>query len=842
MMLKKRFISVMLSLCLALGSLPAQLSASAENEYETTLVSAVSEENGGKYELPQGSVEVMPNEAFTAPALLGDIAIPPSFNGLSLTSSPTLMSKIVSPYVRQSLDNYTNGSKMKAFFDYMNTYFEQVWYGDDDLASRYNITYTSFGLSQMEAKCTFVALRDAQPMLLFTYALGGSSSGYIYTTVRNEYVGMTAAQRRAADKRIQAYIDLYSGAAQKTTRYDKALFIHDKIINMSDYAFKPGTTTPQSEDWAHTIIGIVDKNSAVCEGYSRAYEMLVNYYGGDCAYAHGTGNGGGHAWNVVKMDDNRYYYVDTTWDDPVTGIPDKPGNYLKHDYFAVGTESFYKKHTPSDSSTGVRSPDEYDNPWNFHYKLPDIPKSNYEKAASSCTHSYTLTTVRPDCTQQGYTLHLCIKCGDSYKTDIKNPLGHSYGEPVWSWSQDRSSASADFTCSVCHLKTTVKANMISSSKTTNSCTKPGTATYTASLSFGSQKYTNTISEYIAAGHKYGSWINSGFDIAKGTRLRTRTCTVCGARETQGIANAVKRYSGKGRYETAAAISQAAYPQKADTVVLANGMTFADALAGVALADVNKAPILLTGEDTLDPAAVSEIKRLNAKNIIILGGEGAVSGSIEKQLADMGLNVSRAAGKTRFGTAVSIAEKVNPAPKDIFLVYGMNFADALSASTVAAIKKAPMLYLTTDGELNSDTAAYLAKLKALNCVENVYFIGGTGVISEAMVKKVHKALGIGFSARVAGQNRYSTCVQVNSIFASELSGKTICIAKGSDFPDALSGGVLAAQRSAPLFLADGSLNSEQTSYLKNKKAENLCIFGGTGAVPDSLASAIGKACA
>ena len=112
----------------------------------------------------------------------------------------------------------------------------------------------------------------------------------------------------------------------------------------------------------------------------------------------------------------------------------------------------------------------------------------------------------------------------------------------------------------------------------------------------------------------------------------------------------------------------------------------------------------------------------------------------------------------------------------------------------------------------------------------------------MVKKVHKALGIGFSARVAGQNRYSTCVQVNSIFASELSGKTICIAKGSDFPDALSGGVLAAQRSAPLFLADGSLNSEQTSYLKNKKAENLCIFGGTGAVPDSLASAIGKACA
>ena len=44
-----------------------------------------------------------------------------------------------------------------------------------------------------------------------------------------------------------------------------------------------------------------------------------------------------------------------------------------------------------------------------------------------CEHSYTATVVAPTCAEQGYTLHVCPKCGDNYKDSYTNPLGHSYG-------------------------------------------------------------------------------------------------------------------------------------------------------------------------------------------------------------------------------------------------------------------------------------------------------------------------------------------------------------------------------------------------------------------------------
>ena len=192
------------------------------------------------------------------------------------------------------------------------------------------------------------------------------------------------------------------------------------------------------------------------------------------------------------------------------------------------------------------------------------------------------------------------------------------------------------------------------------------------------------------------------------------------------------------------------------------------------------------------------------------------------------------------TVTEIASKLGSEPKEIFFVYGLNYADALSVSTVAAVKNAPIIYLKTNGELDKDTAAYLASLKKKGCVKNAYVIGGAGVISDDMMKKAGNALGLVFNktiTRVAGANRYATCVAVNNKFSDVLSGKSICIAKGLDFPDALAGGVFAAANKAPLFLADNKLTDEQTKYLKAKKASKLYVFGGTGAVPNSRVQSI-----
>ncbi len=306
-------------------------------------------------------------------------------------------------------------------------------------------------------------------------------------------------------------------------------------------------------------------------------------------------------------------------------------------------------------------------------------------------------------------------------------------------------------------------------------------------------------------------------------------------ETVPTAASPVRIAGTNRFSTATAISAKSF-EKADTVVLAYGLNYADALAGVTLANKLKAPILLTHTAKLPDETLAEIKRLGAKKAIILGGTGAISKNVEDTLKKNGLTTERYAGTTRFGTATAIAEKLNDKPTDIFFVYAFNYADALSVSTVAALKNAPIIYLRTSGELDKDTADYLAKLKKAGSVKNAYVIGGAGVISDAMMKKAGDALGVK-PTRIAGKNRYATCVEVNTKFKDTLTGNAICVAKGLDFPDALAGGVFAALNKAPLFLADNALKDEQIAYLKSKKAAAVYVFGGTGAVSDKLAKEI-----
>ena len=303
-----------------------------------------------------------------------------------------------------------------------------------------------------------------------------------------------------------------------------------------------------------------------------------------------------------------------------------------------------------------------------------------------------------------------------------------------------------------------------------------------------------------------------------------------------------RLAGAGRYETAAAISKYEFT-KADTVVLAYSMSYADALAGVPLANKLNAPILLTNKNSLDKATLAEIKRLGAKKIIILGGEGAIGSGVVKDLTANGIkaeNIERIAGKTRYSTATAIAERLDKLngseSQEVFFVFGGGFADALSISPVAAIKNAPILYLTTDGELNAETAAYIEKLKGKDV--KPYVIGGSGVISDNMKSKVSEALGVGVYdvTRLSGSNRYYTCYYVNKEFSS-LWGRSVCAATGTDFPDALAGGVLAARHKAPLILVGSSLDKLNEDFLKEKLFYSELVFGGKSAVSDETVKQI-----
>ena len=355
---------------------------------------------------------------------------------------------------------------------------------------------------------------------------------------------------------------------------------------------------------------------------------------------------------------------------------------------------------------------------------------------------------------------------------------------------------------------------------------------------------------------FGFYFDSKSDSQKKVKGFSLTCYEGTACEKYAKENGLKytlirtpepkatRFAGANRYDTAALISQGEYKNGTDTVIVATGLDFHDAMVAVPLANAYNAPLLLTTDKQVTKQTEAELARLKAKKVIIVSTNGAVGSKVKAALAKY--NPTMISGKNCFETASKVAtalqKNVGKAPDTIFFATDSAFADALSASPVAAIKNAPIIYLKNKGSIDSATAAYLKSVKGK--VKNAYVIGGDGVISDAMMKNVATALGLKVGStvqRVAGANRYETCVAVNKKFKSVVSSDGICVAKGLDFPDALAGGVYAAKTRQALFLADGKkLQDVQINYLKSKNAGKLTVFGGTGAVPDDLVKLIAKA--
>lgn len=111
-------------------------------------------------------------------------------------------------------------------------------------------------------------------------------------------------------------------------RYAKLKSIHDSICEMTIYTL--------NVPMAHHPTGVFLKGQAVCEGYAEAFKLLCDRENIPCIIVVGTGNGGGHEWNYVQMEDGKWYGMDVTWDDQTES---EQLSRINYDYFLVGSES-----------------------------------------------------------------------------------------------------------------------------------------------------------------------------------------------------------------------------------------------------------------------------------------------------------------------------------------------------------------------------------------------------------------------------------------------------------------------------------------------------------------------
>lgn len=290
---------------------------------------------------------------------------------------------------------------------------------------------------------------------------------------------------------------------------------------------------------------------------------------------------------------------------------------------------------------------------------------------------------------------------------------------------------------------------------------------------------------------------------------------------------VVRWSGDDRYKTAVEISST-YEPGVDVAFVATGLEFPDALAGSAVAGAWDAPVLLTRPGALPGATVNELARLQPESVVVLGGTTAVSDAVMDQITDVtGAPVERWSGTDRYRTAAAVAEAYDSADR-VFVATGADYPDALAAASRAGAVDAPVLLVRTDG-IPGATALALDRLDP----EQITVLGGEGAVIDPVVQDLRDWAP---TTRVAGLNRYVTAAKLMEEY---VSGETVYIASGMDWPDALAGSAKAGTDEAPLLLTrPNGIPQVLVTALQRLYPDRIVILGGTEAVSEGVEDDLG----
>lgn len=285
----------------------------------------------------------------------------------------------------------------------------------------------------------------------------------------------------------------------------------------------------------------------------------------------------------------------------------------------------------------------------------------------------------------------------------------------------------------------------------------------------------------------------------------------------------ERLFGANRYETAVEISQSAFADgEPDTVFIATGTVFADALSAAPAAAAEGAPLLLTLPTSLPTVVATELVRLSPSRVVIVGGPGAVSASVAAAIEALPFapTVDRVFGDDRYETSRAIAEEFFLTAANAFVATGRDFPDALAAGPAAAELNGPVILVP--GNRTAVDAATLSLLSSLT-TETVYIAGGPSVVTPEIETQLEALPAITVD-RLAGADRYATAIAINeAIFATE---SVAYLATGEGFADALGGGAAAANQGVPLYISpQACLPANVLEAMESHLVSLIYVLGG-----------------
>ncbi len=230
-----------------------------------------------------------------------------SANATQSQQSRAQLEKIETSYGYQSLNDvqrllYESISQQATEFDTSNIVFE-------------------YNLSKRETTHTIVAFLNDHPEVFwvdydFLYGAYDSSLGYM--TVGLEYI-CSVDDVDAMKSTLDGVVDEIVSSAPNGTDYEIEKYINDYLVENCEYNDDAADAAANGESIGneHNAYGALVEKTAVCDGFSEAFQLLCNKCGIECVMIMGIGDEVSHAWNAVRLDGN-WTYVDVTWNENIS--------------------------------------------------------------------------------------------------------------------------------------------------------------------------------------------------------------------------------------------------------------------------------------------------------------------------------------------------------------------------------------------------------------------------------------------------------------------------------------------------------------------------------------------
>lgn len=197
------------------------------------------------------------------------------------------------------------------------------------------ITIWGTELSEDEIKIAITAFKNDNPQVFWIANVYGRAY-HDGNTIVQLYSYVSPSECNTMIRNMDSAIrKIVTAVGEGQSEFDRELAAFQAVAEHCEYDSETADSEEARKWESYTAYGALVSGTAVCEGYSRAMQLLLSNLGMECRLICGEAGGVNHMWNLVKLEED-WYHLDATWNDQQ--------DVVLYDYFNLTDEAIGKDH------------------------------------------------------------------------------------------------------------------------------------------------------------------------------------------------------------------------------------------------------------------------------------------------------------------------------------------------------------------------------------------------------------------------------------------------------------------------------------------------------------------